>query len=274
MKFLIGELSKIFGISTDTLRYYDKIGILKANINPNNNYRYYLLRDIEKLDLILGIKDLGVSLSKIKAAIEKEDLEEYKRLIEVQKLMINRKIESLKELKGRLNNSIDIINSVSNMKNEYNFDALQIYYKKFTLYSIDIKNMLSSAKNMRSDKNLNSEINILDSQYYMYIYNLVSNKEVIEDEQNIFIIENKVTKNLFSDIDKAGTIKYLKKTIEEKFISVDFYGTESAMKEYILKLNKYFNNGKDILVFVKFKFYLPRKKESEYFVNIDLTIID
>lgn len=274
MKLLIGELSKIFGISTDTLRYYDKIGILKASINPNNNYRYYLLQDIEKLDLILGIKDLGVPLSKIKEAIEKENLDEYKNLIKVQKIMINKKIEALKDLKTRLNNSIDIIDTVSKVKNEYNFDGLQINHKRFVLYSVNIKNMLNSAKDMRENKNISSEINILDSQYYMYVYNLVSNKEVIEDEQNIFIIENNITKSLFLDIDKAETIKYLKRTIEERFISVDFYGTESEMKEYVLKLNKYFNDGKDISVFVKFKFYLPRKKESEYFVNIDLTLVD
>ena len=37
----IGELSKSFQISIDTLRYYDRIGLLKPYVDPTNNYRYY-----------------------------------------------------------------------------------------------------------------------------------------------------------------------------------------------------------------------------------------
>ncbi|MGL4991614.1 MAG: MerR family transcriptional regulator [Sarcina sp.] len=273
MKLLIGELSNIFGISTDTLRYYDKIGVLKASINPDNNYRYYLLQDIEKLELILGIRDLGVSLSKIKETIENENLEEYKNLIEIQKVMINRKIETLKELKVRLNNSIAVIDNVAQVKNKYNFEELEIFYKKFTLYSVHIKSMLETVRNIKNNRNLGHEINVLDSQHYRYIYNLVDNKRAIEDEENLFIVESKVTKRIFLSLEKEKSIDYSIKNIEGDFISVDFYGSDKEIKEYILKLNKYFNDGKDVLVVVKFKFYLPRKAQSEYFVNIEVPLI-
>ena len=52
-KFLIGELSKIFNISTDTLRHYDKIDLIKPEYDEKNDYRYYSIRNLFKLSRIL-----------------------------------------------------------------------------------------------------------------------------------------------------------------------------------------------------------------------------
>lgn len=63
----IGELSKLKSVSIKSLRYYDKIGILKpAYVNPETNYRYYSLDQLLILDIILTCIDLGVPLSKLK----------------------------------------------------------------------------------------------------------------------------------------------------------------------------------------------------------------
>ena len=47
--FRIGELSKLFGVSTDAIRYYEKVGILNPKRNAENNYRYYTLDDVRKI---------------------------------------------------------------------------------------------------------------------------------------------------------------------------------------------------------------------------------
>ena len=40
--FSIGEMSKLYNISIETLRHYDRIGILKPEyINKKTGYRYY-----------------------------------------------------------------------------------------------------------------------------------------------------------------------------------------------------------------------------------------
>ena len=84
MKFSIGQVSKLFEISKDTLRHYDKIGILKPEVNETNGYRYYYEEDLEKLGLILETKYLGIPLSEIKETIESESLIQYKNLVEKQ----------------------------------------------------------------------------------------------------------------------------------------------------------------------------------------------
>lgn len=63
--YRINELSKIAGISTRTLRYYDSIGLLSPTINKKNKYRLYTETEIDLLQQILFYKELGFSLSEI-----------------------------------------------------------------------------------------------------------------------------------------------------------------------------------------------------------------
>lgn len=49
----IGEFSKVCGVSTKTLRYYDEIGLIHPDeINPENGYRYYSIGQLKKMLLI------------------------------------------------------------------------------------------------------------------------------------------------------------------------------------------------------------------------------
>lgn len=76
----IGEFSKICGVSTKTLRYYDEIGLIHPDeINPENGYRYYSINQLKKLLFINRLKSYHFSLDEIKAFLEIErDLSEEK----------------------------------------------------------------------------------------------------------------------------------------------------------------------------------------------------
>lgn len=45
----VKEAAAILGVNPETLRRWDRAGKLKAKRHPMNNYRIYLVRDIEKL---------------------------------------------------------------------------------------------------------------------------------------------------------------------------------------------------------------------------------
>jgi DNA-binding transcriptional MerR regulator len=69
MEYTVNKLSKLAGISTRTLRYYDEIGILKpARIN-SSGYRIYGQSEINMLQQILFYKELGLPLDSIKYII-------------------------------------------------------------------------------------------------------------------------------------------------------------------------------------------------------------
>jgi len=88
----IGNLSKMAGISVDTLRYYDEIDLLKpAYISDESKYRYYTISQAETVKKIIELKGFRFSLSEVKKIISEEDstLEAYQnrywRLIQEQK---------------------------------------------------------------------------------------------------------------------------------------------------------------------------------------------
>lgn len=64
--FRIGEFSKIAQVSGRLLRYYDEIGLLSPqSIDPETGYRYYSARQLPRLNRILVLKELGLSLEHI-----------------------------------------------------------------------------------------------------------------------------------------------------------------------------------------------------------------
>lgn len=67
----IGEFSKIAQVSVKTLRYYDRMGLLKpAHIDRYSGYRYYSLEQLVRLNRILALKDLDFTLEQISELLQ------------------------------------------------------------------------------------------------------------------------------------------------------------------------------------------------------------
>lgn len=65
--FKIGTFSQLTGVTVKTLRYYDREGLLKpAEVDRLTGYRYYTVAQIDRLNRILALKDLGLSLDEIR----------------------------------------------------------------------------------------------------------------------------------------------------------------------------------------------------------------
>ncbi|MEO0842512.1 MAG: MerR family transcriptional regulator [Cyanobacteria bacterium J06643_5] len=68
---LINELSQKTGFSKDTIRFYEKEGLLDKTISTRseNNYRNYTDEAVERLDFIKQAKTFGFTLKEIKTII-------------------------------------------------------------------------------------------------------------------------------------------------------------------------------------------------------------
>lgn len=97
MKFSIGEMSKLHNISVQTLRYYEKLGLLKpAYINKTTGYRYYSIEQFIILDLIKHCKLMGLSLEEIINLMEEEITPStLVNILEKQKQVLDQKIHEL-----------------------------------------------------------------------------------------------------------------------------------------------------------------------------------
>jgi MerR family copper efflux transcriptional regulator len=61
---LIGEFARRVGVSTDTIRFYEKVGFFSRN-RGSNGYRVYGEEDLEVAELIASGKAIGFSLREI-----------------------------------------------------------------------------------------------------------------------------------------------------------------------------------------------------------------
>jgi MerR family transcriptional regulator, copper efflux regulator len=71
--YRIGEASKILGLSIDTLRYYEKIGLLKPVSRNGSGMRIYDRNDIFRLAFIQRAKTMKFTLEEIATLLELRD---------------------------------------------------------------------------------------------------------------------------------------------------------------------------------------------------------
>lgn len=104
----IGKLAKHCQINVETIRYYQRIGLLRIPAS-HGNYRYYDATDIEKLQFIKKAKDAGLQLSEIKELLHLSlnDRDQVRQVIEQRLDIIDQRIHELETLKIRLSTWID-----------------------------------------------------------------------------------------------------------------------------------------------------------------------
>ena len=86
--FSIKQISEQIGLSEDTLRYYEKIGLI-PKVNRNNlGYRVYSLENKDLLTTILCLKHIGMTLDQIKLYTKIDSISErYEMLLRYKEKM-------------------------------------------------------------------------------------------------------------------------------------------------------------------------------------------
>ncbi len=62
----IGELAARAGVSADTVRYYERLGLLRPSTRSESGYRLYGEADLGRLRFILRARRLGLSLDEVR----------------------------------------------------------------------------------------------------------------------------------------------------------------------------------------------------------------
>ncbi|WP_156404369.1 MerR family transcriptional regulator [Peribacillus frigoritolerans] len=116
-KLSIGEMAKLRGVTVDTLRHYDKIGLLKPfHIDPETGYRYYSISQYEVLGTIRELRSIGFSLEEIKQFLTDRNVK--KSVQSLQKSMANIQ-EEIKKLQGIHNILMTRLYNIEHFTNSY-----------------------------------------------------------------------------------------------------------------------------------------------------------
>ncbi len=71
----VGDFSRVTHLSIKTLRHYHEVGLLEpANVDPGNGYRCYRPEQVPTAQVIRRLRDLGMPVAEVKAALAADDL--------------------------------------------------------------------------------------------------------------------------------------------------------------------------------------------------------
>lgn len=97
-QYHVGELAAYLGISRDTLRLYDKKGILSPHKDPENGYRVYTRADLLCLEYVLRLKQIGLDLDTIKQLVNAGSIDSALDAARQQSRLLRQQLEDLRLL--------------------------------------------------------------------------------------------------------------------------------------------------------------------------------
>lgn len=132
MKFLINEIAKIIGVTTNTIRRYENNGLIKSERDPSN-YRWYKSYDISKLAMIRLYRKCGFTHDEIKAMTE--DRSRVKDICANKLETMDKQLERIARLRHWLKDNIQLMNTAELLKDNYVIMKCPALY--YVLYSVD-----------------------------------------------------------------------------------------------------------------------------------------
>ena len=101
--FSVGEAAKAVGMTAETLRHYDRIGLVSpCRTDEWTGYRYYSEQELARLKIVRALKSLDLPLEEIGRMLASADLGETVRFLREAERSADEKIAELNEMKERI----------------------------------------------------------------------------------------------------------------------------------------------------------------------------
>ncbi|WP_027624733.1 MerR family transcriptional regulator [Clostridium lundense] len=151
--YSVGQFAKRAGVTIRTLRYYDKIGLLKPCGYNNLGYRLYSKEDFGRLQKILTLKFIGLSLEEI-GDIMKYDIndKDFKKSLVIQKEIMGEKVQHMLTVIKAIDETLQMVEKEDTL----NWDK---FVNVIKLINLD-KKWIEQYKN---SSNLRARINLHES---------------------------------------------------------------------------------------------------------------
>lgn len=105
----IGELSKLTGLTVRTLRYYDQIKLFSPSDHSESGHRLYNKSDLSKLQQILSLKYIGLSLEDVQSVLSGSDSYNASDVLSIQITRLKEDIQKQQDLLNELTNALALI---------------------------------------------------------------------------------------------------------------------------------------------------------------------
>lgn len=190
--YTVSEFAKLRNMTAETLRHYDRIGLLKpAYIDPDTNYRYYSIFQYEKLGTIKELRQLGMPLEVIKDYFTDRNLKKSISILQDSYEEVLKQKRELEELEQVIRGKLDFLCSVTKM-NEFNVPKV---------VHIETRYLVTSGTEVRDEdemgyewtmleKNLKELSPILATSRIGYLYDFMEGADVEELKKIPFVFQS------------------------------------------------------------------------------------
>ena len=169
--YKIKEIADKAGVTIRTLRYYDKIELLKPSYKNDLNYRFYTDADLIELQKIISLKFLGFSIIEIKE-IREVNKSEQTEMLKKKKRLLEQKIKNL----NFINDSLSKIEHDLNINIHTDIDWCSIASE---IKNSRIENHKASFRKEIKDK---KKHRVLHSELSNVLIKLLKRKNINEEE--------------------------------------------------------------------------------------------
>lgn len=140
-QWYVKDLSKLTGVSVQTLHHYDRIDLLKPSVRLSNGYRIYTEADLLRLQQIIALKFLGFELSQIKALLACDA--EALQLFSAQATLLTQKAQHLLDASQALNEIMAEVAEDKSIPWETTIKLIEVYRMKEKLEHTWVKEIFS-----------------------------------------------------------------------------------------------------------------------------------
>lgn len=227
-EYTIGEICDLYDIGPDSMRYYERMGL----INPKrrqNGYRIYTLEEISRLNIIKDLRKLGFSVRQIKEYLEERSIETTKILIEKEISVIKEEIDSLKRVEDNLKRRLRILKSIDSIDG----------YGEIQLKEIGPRKMVLVKERTSKDEEVDLAFRKLESMNEERAL-LFGNKDM-----GVFISHIGLERGVYNQYDNVfffvddGEENYDEILPESLYANLVYRGAYNQSHDYINKMLKY-----------------------------------
>lgn len=230
--YKINEISNLYNIGKDSLRYYEEIGMLKPE-RDTNGYRLYSIQDIWKLSIIKDLRNLSMPMEVIKDYLENKTLENTLDILNEEITIINKKLEQLKAQKTT------IMSRMKSLKE----DAAEAETEVIKVVGINERKVIFLNDSFSRDEEADFLIKKLHKKHEDKLY-LLGNNYV-----GVTMDLNKIKENIYNAYTSVFFIldsedkNYDKIIPKGKYLTLTYRGSYEKTKTFIPMMLEYAENN-------------------------------
>ncbi|MDF2921171.1 MAG: MerR family transcriptional regulator [Paenibacillaceae bacterium] len=114
-----GQFAAKAGVTKRTVQFYDKVGLLNPSHRTSSGHRFYTKQDLARLQRILTLKYIGLTIDEISGIIHRDGYEEdLKESLRVQSTIIGQKMEHLRLVQKTVTETLALLESLEHEEYE------------------------------------------------------------------------------------------------------------------------------------------------------------